>query len=49
MISDNAFAYRNSRVFHQTAADLGIVQKFIRPHCPLDQRQGRAAEPDPGH
>ena len=34
VISDNAFAYRNSRVFHATAADLGIVQKFIRPHCP---------------
>jgi len=34
VISDNAFAYRNSRVFHQTAADLGIVQTFIRPHCP---------------
>lgn len=34
VISDNAFAYRNSRVFHDTAADLGIVQKFIRPHCP---------------
>lgn len=34
VISDNAFAYRNSRVFHETAAGLGIVQKFIRPHCP---------------
>ena len=34
VISDNAFAYRNSRVFQDTAADLGIVQKFIRPHCP---------------
>ncbi|MBB5475113.1 transposase InsO family protein [Cellulomonas hominis] len=34
VISDNAFAYRNSAVFRQTAADLGIVQKFIRPHCP---------------
>ena len=34
VISDNAFAYRNSRVFRDTAADLGIVQKFIRPHCP---------------
>ena len=34
VISDNAFAYRNSRAFRDTAADLGIVQKFIRPHCP---------------
>jgi len=34
VISDNAFAYRNSRDFKQTVADLGIVQKFIRPHCP---------------
>ncbi|WP_183834980.1 IS481 family transposase [Cellulomonas hominis] len=34
VISDNAFAYRSSAVFRQTAADLGIVQKFIRPHCP---------------
>jgi transposase InsO family protein len=34
VISDNAFAYRNSRAFRDTAAELGIVQKFIRPHCP---------------
>lgn len=34
VISDNAFAYRNSRAFKDTAANLGIVQKFIRPHCP---------------
>jgi transposase InsO family protein len=34
VISDNAFAYRNSRDFHRAAFDLGIVQKFIRPHCP---------------
>lgn len=34
LISDNAFAYRNSEVFRQTAVDLGITQKFIRPHCP---------------
>lgn len=34
VISDNAFAYRKSRAFHQTAADLGISQRFIRPHCP---------------
>jgi len=34
VISDNAFAYRNSRAFRETAAGLGIIQKFIRPHCP---------------
>lgn len=34
VISDNAFAYRNSRDFKRVTADLGIVQKFIRPHCP---------------
>ncbi len=34
VISDNAFAYRRSTVFRDTAADLGISQKFIRPHCP---------------
>lgn len=34
VISDNAFAYRNSRDFKQTVTDLGIAQKFIRPHCP---------------
>ncbi len=34
LISDNAFAYRNSRAFKATVADLGIVQRFIRPHCP---------------
>src|SRR5690606_39638587 len=34
VITDNAYAYRNSRAFKDAAADLGIVQKFIRPHCP---------------
>jgi len=34
VISDNAFAYRQAKIFRETAADLGIVQKFIRPHCP---------------
>ncbi len=34
VISDNAFAYRTSQVFRDAAAELGIVQKFIRPHCP---------------
>jgi transposase InsO family protein len=34
VISDNAFAYRSSRDFKAVVADLGITQKFIRPHCP---------------
>lgn len=34
MISDNAFNYRRSRDSRETVADLGIVQKFIRPYCP---------------
>lgn len=34
LISDNAKNYRISRDFRATVADLGIVHKFIRPHCP---------------
>jgi transposase InsO family protein len=34
VITDNAFAYRNSAAFHQAVADLGAVQRFIKPHCP---------------
>lgn len=34
VISDNAFAYRNSTAFKNAVADLGAVQKFIKPHCP---------------
>ncbi len=34
VITDNAFAYRNSTAFRQVLADHNIVQKFIRPHCP---------------
>jgi transposase InsO family protein len=34
ILTDNAFAYRNSAAFHQAAADLGAVQRFIKPHCP---------------
>jgi transposase InsO family protein len=34
VLTDNAFAYRNSTAFRQTVADLGAVQRFIKPHCP---------------
>ncbi len=34
VLSDNAFAYRNSREFLAAAVELGLRQKFIRPHCP---------------
>ena len=34
LMTDNAFAYRHSSDVKQACADLGVVQKFIRPHCP---------------
>ncbi|GHC98688.1 IS481 family transposase [Zhihengliuella salsuginis] len=34
VITDNAFAYRNSRAFREALSSRGIKQKFIRPHCP---------------
>jgi len=34
VISDNAFAYRKSTAFKAAVAELGAVQKFIKPHCP---------------
>lgn len=34
VLSDNAKNYRQSRAFHDTAAELGIRLKFIKPHCP---------------
>lgn len=34
VISDNAFAYRRSAAFPSAVAELGAVQKFIKPHCP---------------
>ena len=34
VISDNAFAYRYSAAFKAAVAELGAVQKFIKPHCP---------------
>jgi len=34
LMTDNAFAYRYSADVKQACADLGIKQKFIRPHCP---------------
>lgn len=34
VISDNAFAYRNSADFKEAVATLGAEQKFIKPHCP---------------
>jgi transposase InsO family protein len=34
VMSDNAFCYRHSTAFQAAVADLGAVQKFIKPHCP---------------
>lgn len=34
VISDNAFAYRNSKAFKNAVTQLGAVQRFIKPHCP---------------
>jgi transposase InsO family protein len=34
LITDNAFAYRHSADLKSVCAELGITQKFIRPHCP---------------
>jgi len=34
VLSDNAFAYRNSVAFRDAVAALGAEQRFIRPHCP---------------
>lgn len=34
VITDNAFAYRNSTAFRAVIDAHGITQKFIRPHCP---------------
>ena len=34
ILSDNAFAYRNSAAFKEAVASLGADQRFIKPHCP---------------
>ena len=34
VMTDNAFAYKNSAVFQAAVAGLGARQKFIRAHCP---------------
>ena len=34
VMTDNAFAYRNSAEMKRVCADLGAKQKFIKPHCP---------------
>ena len=34
VITDNAFAYRNSSDFKAAVAALDAKQKFIKPHCP---------------
>lgn len=34
VMTDNAFAYRHGRAFLDAVAEIGAVQKFVRPHCP---------------
>jgi hypothetical protein len=45
LITDNAWAYRHSTAVKQAVAQLGAKHKFIKPHCPLAERQGRAVQP----
>lgn len=45
LMTDNAWAYRWS--LRKVCADHGITQKFIKPHLPLAERQGRKTEPHP--
>jgi transposase InsO family protein len=42
VITDNAFAYRNSGAFRKAVTDLGAVQRFIKPHRPWTN--GKACE-----
>ena len=48
VLSDNAFAYRNSADFKNAVAAIGAQQRFIKP-LPLDQRQSRTPQPHPRH
>jgi transposase InsO family protein len=34
VLSDNAFAYRNSAAFQEAVRRIGAEQRFIKPHCP---------------
>ena len=34
IMTDNAMAYRRSRLFAATCAELGIAQRFTKPRCP---------------
>ena len=34
VMTDNALAYRQSREMKRVVADIGAVQRFIKPHCP---------------
>jgi transposase InsO family protein len=34
VMTDNAWCYRRSRDFRAAVAELGAVQRFIKPHCP---------------
>ena len=45
LMTDNAFAYRHSLALREVCAAHHIQQIFIRPHCPLAERQGRKIQP----
>jgi transposase InsO family protein len=34
VITDNAWAYRQSTALRQAVTEIGARQRFIRPHCP---------------
>jgi len=47
LMTDNAWAYRWS--LRNLCTEHGIVQKFIKPHWPLAEREGRTPQPHPAH
>ena len=47
VLTDNAKSYRISPDWIAVCSALQIKRRFIKPALPLDQRQGRAVQPDP--
>lgn len=49
VLTDNHWSYAHSLALRDVLAGHGTEHWFIKAHCPLAEREGRALQPDLGH
>jgi hypothetical protein len=49
VITDNHWSYKHTTRLSELIAGIGATHKFIRPHCPWQERESRTFQPHPAN